>query len=391
MSAPRPDTGNYYPWLQALADRSPRSLSFLSRDWPEPEQWRIRARAKVQELLSYDTEAADPEPEILETESRPGFARHRVRYRVTPERHTEAYLLIPDGLGGPAPAVMALHDHGGFYYYGKEKLTAWDGAPRLLRDFVGEAYQGRPYADELARRGFVVLCPDAFYFGSQRLDPRQVAEYFTGPFPGLDAADPDEAIAAFNRFAQAHEHVLAKYLFAAGTTWPGVLFQGDRASLSYLLTRPEVDPQRIGSMGLSIGGYRSAHLFALDPRVRVGVVAGWMPSYPRQMLDRFRHHTWMVYIPRLLEYLDVPDVASLGAPNPLLVLNCAQDGLYPMESMRAAEETIAAVYGRLGAGARFRCRYYDVPHSLTVVMQEDACAWLEAWLAPAAAAKPERR
>ena len=113
----------------------------------------------------------------------------------------------------------------------------------------------------------------------------------------MASEDADRAILAFNRFAQTHEHVLAKYLFASGTTWPGVLFQGDRASLSSLLSRPEVDADRVGCMGLSIGGYRSAHLFALDPRLRTGVVSGWMPSYPRQMFDHFRHHTWMVCIP----------------------------------------------------------------------------------------------
>lgn len=377
---PKPDTGNFYPMLQARADSRAMSLSYLSRRWPEPEQWRIRARAKVQELLNFEIEAVDLEPEILETHQRDGFVRHTVRYWVTPDRRTEAFLLIPDGLAGPAPAVMALHDHGGFYYFGKEKISATDGAPRILREFVGGSYGGRPYADELARRGFVVLCPDAFYFGSQRLDAAQVASEFTDPHPGLQAPDPDEAIAAFNRFASGHEHVLAKYIFACGTTWPGILFQGDRASLDYLLTRPEVDPRRVGSMGLSIGGFRSAHLFALDPRVKAGVVAGWMPSYPRQMREHFRHHTWMVYIPRLLDYLDVPDVASLSAPNPLMVLNCERDGLYPLESMRAAGEKIGQVYERMDAAERFSCRYYDVPHSLTVEMQEEAFAWLERWL-----------
>jgi dienelactone hydrolase len=376
----KPDTGNYYSMLQAHADARAMSLSYLSQNWPEVEQWRIRARAKVQELLRFETEAADLEPENLETCQRDGFTRHTVRYRVTPDRYTEAFLLIPDGLSEPAPAVVALHDHGGFYYFGKEKICVTDGGPRVLEKFIKEAYGGRPYADELARRGFVVLCPDAFYFGAQRLDPAQVADQFTDPHPGLQSEDPDEAIAAFNRFASGHEQIIAKYIFASGTTWPGILFQGDRISLDYLLTRPEVDPARVGSMGLSIGGFRSAHLFALDPRVKVGVVAGWMPSYPQQMLQWFRHHTWMVYIPGLLDYLDVPDVASLSAPEPLMVQNCARDGLYPMESMRAAEVKIATVYDRMNASNRFRCQYYDLPHSLTVEMQEDAFAWLERWL-----------
>jgi dienelactone hydrolase len=380
MSDRRPDTGNYYPWLQARANNRDMSLSYLAQERPDVESWRTRARAKMQQLLAYETEPVALAPEILASCACEGFTRHAVRYQIAPERCTEAYLLIPDGLDEPAPAVVALHDHGGFYYYGKEKLSADSTSPQILQQFIASSYGGRPFADELARRGYVVLCPDAFYFSSQRLDPGQVAASFTEPFPELSSGDVDRRIAAFNRFAQVHEQVVAKYLFASGTTWPGVLFQGDRVSLSYLLSRPEVDPGRVGCMGLSIGGYRSAHLFALDPRLQTAVVAGWMPSYLQQMHHHFRHHTWMVYIPTMLEFLDVPDVATLAAPKPLMVLNCERDGLYPMESMRAADEKIGAVYQRLDAGDRYRCNYYDEPHSLTIEMQEDAFAWLNLWL-----------
>ena len=67
-------------------------------------------------------------------------------------------------------------------------------------------------------------------------------------------AGSEAYIRAFNAFANRHEELTAKTIFAAGATWPGILFQGDRASLDYLLTRPEVDSSRIGCMGLSIRG-----------------------------------------------------------------------------------------------------------------------------------------
>jgi len=133
-------------------------------------------------------------------------------------------------------------------------------------------------------------------------------------------------------------------------------------------------------MGLSIGGFRSAHLFALDPRIKVGVVAGWMTTYTMQLYNKLRWHTWMVYVPGQTAFLDVPDVVSLSAPNPLMVINCEQDGLYPLEAMEAAEAKISAVYEKMGAKERFQCRYYDVPHSLNVKMQDDAIAWLKQWL-----------
>ena len=162
----KPDTGNLYPMFRNYADRSEFPLSYLSHDWPDIEQWRIRGRAKMQELLSYETEAAPLEPEILETLKFDGHTRYLVRYTIAPGRKTEAFLLIPNGLDKPAPAVLALHDHGAFYYFGKEKHTSIKNPPRILKEFIDRAYDGRTYAEELVKRGFVVLCPDAFYFGS---------------------------------------------------------------------------------------------------------------------------------------------------------------------------------------------------------------------------------
>jgi cephalosporin-C deacetylase-like acetyl esterase len=203
---------------------------------------------------------------------------------------------------------------------------------------------------------------------------------FKQDFPGLNSDDENTAIRAYNDFCSRHEGIMAKYIFAAGTTWTGILTQGDRVAVDYLLTRPEVDPDRIGCMGLSIGGFRSAFLFGLDARIKAGVVAGWFPSYPKQMSNYFRWHTWMVYVPRMLEFFDIPDVASLNAPRPLMIMNCRQDLLYTMESMETASKKMEAIYSKMGASGHFKTNWYDVPHSLTIEMQDDAIAWLEQWL-----------
>jgi len=377
---PAPDTGNIYPLARDYAASHPPELSYLARDWPDTEQWRIRGRAKMQELLGYDTVAAPLDPIVHETIQRPGYICRRVSYTIAPGRRTEAFVLVPDNLDGPAPTVIALHDHGGFYYFGKEKHTLTDNPPEPLKRHIDRYYGGRTYADELVRLGFVVLCPDAFYFGSQRIDDASVSGRVKSEYPGMGSDDPRERITAFNSFASQMETLTAKTLFTAGTTWPGILFQGDRASVDYLLTLPEVDPGRIGCMGLSIGGFRSAHLFGLDPRIGAAVVAGWMTTYDSLLFDDLLWHTWMIYVPRQYGFLDLPDVVSLNAPRPLMVIDCLQDALFPIAGMNAAERKLAAVYGKMGAPGHFKCNYYDVPHSLDIRMQDDAIAWLERWL-----------
>ena len=295
---------------------------------------------------------------------------------MTATRKTEAFLLIPDNLKAPAPAVIAIHDHGGFYYFGKEKITKTDDPPNVLKEFIERSYGGRCYADELARRGFVVLVPDGFYFGSQRLDPTKMTDRFTKELAGLDPSS-DDYIRKFNRISGAHETLTARTIFTAGATWPGVLFQGDRASLDYLVTRPEVDPDKIGCIGLSIGGFRSAHLAGLDPRIKATVVAGWMTTYDALLKEHLRNHTWMIYVPGQLRYLDLPDVASLNAPRPTMVINCLQDRLFTLDGMKAAEQKLTSVYEKMDAKENFECRYYDVPHCLDVEMQDNAIRWLE--------------
>ncbi len=240
--------------------------------------------------------------------------------------------------------------------------------------------EARTYADELARHGFVVLCPDAFYFGSQKPDTDRMAGYLMDDFPGMKSKDENEAIEGYNSFCNRYEEIMARYLFGSGTTWPGVMFHGDRVAVDYLLTRAEVDPGRIGCMGLSIGGFRSAHLFGLDPRIRAAVDAGWMTSYGMQTDNHYRHHTWMIYIPGQLEYLDLPDVISLGVPKPLMIIDCGRDMLYTKEAMEAAAGKLGEIYKKAGAPDHLLTKWYDVPHSLNVEMQDDAIRWLEKWL-----------
>ncbi len=372
-------TANFYEMLQHQTDSTKPSLSYLEKKWPEREVWRTTARAKMFELLRYSPTTPHRTEEVLAVNQRDGFKQIHIRYPVTADRTTEAFLLIPDELEFPAPAIIAMHCHSGFYYYGKEKISEINDPPPVLQELVEETYGGRYWADELARRGYVVLVPDAFYFGSQRLDGEALPPEFRQPLEGL-LPGSDAYIRAFHPVAANFENLMAKTIFTSGSTWPGILFHGDRISLEYLLQRPEVDPHRIGVIGLSLGGFRSAHLFGLDSRIKAGVVAGWMTTYGSLIRRHLSNHTWMIYVPGQYQYLDLPDVVTLNAPNPLMVINCSQDTLFPMHGMKGAEENIRNIYTEMGDGDMFECLYFDVDHSFRLDAQESAFAFLESHL-----------
>ncbi|MDR8392725.1 dienelactone hydrolase family protein [Aliifodinibius sp. S!AR15-10] len=373
------DVGNFYPFLDTYSQNHRNSMSFLSKDWKNTETWRSQARAKMNELLAFNPESAPLNTEILETEHRDGYTQYLVRYNLNTLQKTEAYLLIPDNLEEPAPAVVALHDHGGFYYFGKEKHNRTDDQPKILKEYVQKLYDGRYYADELAKRGYVVLSPDAIFFGSQRIEPEKITPDRTEEYFEQANGNINEKIQAFNELAGDHEEPMEKTILTAGTTWPGIIVQNDKRAVDLLLSRPEVDSGRIAAMGLSLGGLRTTYLFGMDPRIKVGIIGCFSSTY-EEMLQRHLHHTWMMYVPQQYQFLDMPDVASLNAPNPLLIMNTEQDKLFSLNGMKAAKEKLSGIYQKMGAPKKFKANFYDVPHSMPIPMQEDAFTWLDKWL-----------
>jgi dienelactone hydrolase len=188
-------------------------------------------------------------------------------------------------------------------------------------------------------------------------------------------------VAAFNRRSQEGEQLVARSLFAAGITWPGVLLWDDLRTIDYLASRPEVDAQWLGCVGLSLGGYRSFLLAALDPRIKVAVDVGWMTSFGSQIRRHIVHTVGLTFhIAGLYRYLDLPDLAALIAPRALLVINGSRDSLFSPEGVRGAFEKIGACFEKAGAADRQHCRLYDAPHQFNHQMQDEAFGWLAQWL-----------
>lgn len=371
------DVGSLYPFIQSQAMRGEFPLSFLREEFTDRQQWKEKARGKVFELLHYAPPRCPPRPEVVEKVDKGDYIREKIYFNTTPDIRVPAYVLIPKDRKGPLPALVALHDHGGFYFWGKEKLVDTDGEHPVLTDFKKRYYAGQSIATTLVRRGYVVIVIDMFYWGERRMlldeDPADWRER-----PRDIAA---QRISAFNQRASQNEQLVGRTIMSAGFTWAGVIFWDDIRTVDYLLTRPEVDPQRIGCVGLSVGGLRSCHLAALDDRIKAAVVVGWMASFPPQLKRKIRNtigHTKLV--PGLYRYLDYPDVASLAMPAALLVINGSQDGLFELDGVRACFEKLKGCYQKAGVPEKFRASLYDSPHQFNAAMQDEAWAWLKKWL-----------
>jgi len=180
-----------------------------------------------------------------------------------------------------------------------------------------------------------------------------------------------------NAQCRAKEQTLVKALTFAGATWPGIVFWDDIRTVDYLVSRPEVDPARIGCQGISMGGYRAMFLTALDSRIKAGCIVGFMSTVRPMIHHHVDTHSWVHFLPALHRHLDWPDVASLAAPRSLLVLQCARDGLFPIEGMKESVEKIGTVFDRAGVHEKFAGRFYDEPHRYSRRMQDDAFGWFD--------------
>ena len=365
--------GSLYPFVQRQADRSPLELSFLRPEFKSLQRWQPAARARVFEHLFYAPPPVAPQPIVIERTDKGDYVEEYLTFQTTPDLRVPAYVLVPKKARLPAPGIVALHSHDGVYLWGKDKLVEGEHEHPYLTGFKKRTYGGRSIAAELARQGYVVIAIDMFYWGERRMilddDP---ASYRERP----DTITEQE-VQAFNQRASQNESLVGRSLFTAGITWPGVVLWDDIRTLDYLASRPDVDGRRLGCLGLSVGGYRSFLLAALDERITAAVDVGWMTSFASQLRQHVINTVGLSFhINGLYRYMDLPDVAALIAPRAVLVMNGSRDRLFALDGVKAAFDKIERCYTKAGARERQRCRLYDAPHEFNLEMQAEAWEWL---------------
>ncbi len=369
--------GSLYPFVQGQADRSPLELSFLRPEFKNLQQWQPDARARVFEHLFYAPPRTAPQPLLVRRMDKGDYVEEYLTFQTTPDLRVPAYVLVPKKARLPAPGIVALHSHDGVYLWGKEKVVEDEHEHPYLTAFKRRSYGGKSMAAELARQGYVVIAIDMFYWGERRMlledDPASYRQ------PAATITEPE--IQAFNQRASQNESLVGRSLFTAGITWPGVLLWDDIRTLDYLAARPDVDASRLGCVGLSVGGYRSFLLAALDERIKAAVDVGWMTSFASQLRQHVIHTVGLSFhINGLYRYMDLPDLAALIAPRAVLVINGSRDRLFALDGVKAAFDKVERCYAKAGAPERQRCRLYDAPHEFNVDMQAEAWEWLRRWV-----------
>ena len=248
-----------------------------------------------------------------------------------------AYLARPRGAAGRVPAVLFNHSHGGGYKIGKQEFVE------------GRSYlQPKPYAKELTDLGHVALCIDHWVFGERS---------------HTTEADMFKAM-----------------LWKGQVLWGMMVYDSIRA-LDFLVDRPDVDPRRMATLGMSMGSTMAWWLAALDERIRVCVDICCLTDYQALMeINNLKGHGIYYYVPALLKHFTASDINALIAPRAHLGIAGLRDALTPVAGLDIIERELKAAYAEAGHPERWKLLRYDVAHQETPEGRQAIVAFLKQWL-----------
>ena len=314
-----------------LADQRPQQLAFAATNRAAAEAWQSRLRRKIVELLGgFPREKGALEPETLAVTEFPDYTRETVVFQSREQLTVFAYFLLPKEAKGRLPTMICLPGHG----RGVDDIVGMNEDGTLRTAYGG--YQN-DFALQAVHNGFAVLAVEQFGFGHRR-DAR--ARQAGG---GTSSCQPASGAA-----------------FLLGQTMVGWRVYDVIRSVDYLRTRPEVAPDRIGCMGISGGGTITFFAAAIEKRIKAAVISGYFNTFRDSILSI--PHCIDNYVPGILEYAEMADIAGLIAPRPLFVESGARDPIFPVEATRAAFVKARAIYRLFEAEDRVGMEIFDDEH-----------------------------
>lgn len=342
------------PSLWRQYDTQPRKLAFRARTREEWARWRQALQGKLVELLGgFPPQRCDLAPVLLESREEAGYRLEKVVFQSEPGIHVPCYVLIPHDISPPYRPVIALHGHG------------TGGAAYVIGDALNEATrteeeaiirtENHDYGRQLAQHGHLVFVPVQRGLG-ERLETEPGTVRWEGA--GQCSCRP----LAFNTML-------------LGKTLLGLRVWDVMRTIDYIHSRSEPMVAGLGCLGLSGGGTTTLFATALDPRITVAVVSGYFNTFRDSIMAMT--HCECNYIPHLLEYAEMYDIAGLIAPRPFLAESGTLDGIFPLRATEAAYLELQKVYDLLGVPERLDKDIYPGDHQFS---GRKAFDWLAEWL-----------
>ena len=320
---------------QQLADREAALSKIHTRREAEARQAQVRA--KILELLGGLPNYSGPlNARVTGRIERPRYTIEKVIFESLPQFYVAANLYVPKE-AGKHPGVLRPMGH-------------WEEGK--LRE--------QPLAANLAMKGFVVLSYDPIGQGErQQAYDRRIGASLIG-------GSTDQ------HFQAGAQSILAGENFARYRIWDA------KRALDYLVSRPEVDGDRIGVTGCSGGGTLTTYIAALDPRIKVAAPAcyvnTWHYLFAGPTGDSEQSFPYF-----LSSGLDLADYIELFAPKPWLINSTVGD-FFPIDGARHAYQEALDWYRIFGAEDKIRWAVGPGPHGTPLEIREAIYEWMIRWL-----------
>jgi pimeloyl-ACP methyl ester carboxylesterase len=283
------------------------------------------------------------EVKVVESQREATYTRQSIIFTVAKGEQVPAYLYLPHQQGTPKklPAMLVLHGTGAL---GKQLV---DGKSHL---------PNRALAKELAERGYVVIAPDYPSMGDLKDHDFDADRYESGTMKAI-----------FNHMR----------------------------SVDLLSERPEVDPERIGVIGHSLGGHNAIFVGAFDPRLKVVVSScGWTPfryyDIGEEASKRYggRLGPWAQdrYMPLIRDKFDLdenkipfdfPEVIASLAPRAFFTNSPKNDSNFDVQGVHKGMTTITAAYHNVGALDMLQAHFPEAEHDFPSETRLAAYAFID--------------
>lgn len=269
----------------------------------------------------------------LSTEARPGYLLEKLELDLNGLEPVPAWFVRPKQAKGRMPAVLYNHAHGGEYKLGKDELIR--GRKQL---------QSPPYADALTGQGYCALCIDTWVFGE--------------------------------RATRTELDVFKQMLWEGRVLWGMMVYDSLRA-IDYLVSRPEIDPARIATLGLSMGSTMAWWVAALDERVKVTVDLCCLTDFQALIeTGNLKGHGIYYYVPSLLKHFTTAQINGLIAPRAHLSLAGTLDALTPVAGLDRIDAELKRAYAAAGRPDNWKLLRYPVGHQETAEGRREILAFL---------------
>lgn len=316
-------------------------------EWPVPtnlEKWQNIERPEIRQtlfkLLGEMPERPDPAAvKTLSREDRGDFILERFEFFNGVDMTVPGILAIPKNRQQPLPVVIGMHGHSG----SKE-------------DYVPDAGNERSLGLILVKRGYAVAAIDG-YFNGERVGK--------GPRGALERGAAGQELSLFKL-----------HLWQGRTLW-GMMVRDEMCLMDYLQTRPEIDGNRIGATGGSMGCTRAWWTAALDERLKVIVGVACFTRYT-ELLAHGSSHGIDYFVPGVMKHFDTEAIYALVAPRPMLQLSGDEDRNAPPDGIEVLEQKIGAVYKLYGQPENFQSVLYkNTGHEYLSDMKRRMAEWFE--------------